>query len=1185
VRELAALAALSAAWSQSGPPEIADGLAGVLCRALPVAFVYVRVNGATGKLAVEVARTPDGPVSTARTRLIAQATDAFVKDGTADATPTIPNPFGTGALRVAVTPLGYEGDCGFAVIASPVADFPGPTDRLLLGVAANQAVVVLQQRRSEEQLRRSEREWADFFDNATVGLHWVGPDGIILRANRAELELLGYSREEYIGRHVGEFHVTPDVAGDIMRRLRAGEDLRNYEARLRCKDGSIKHVLIDSNVLREDGRFVHSRCFTRDITDRKRAEEALRRQTDLFTTLVERIPDIVSRLDRELRFIYISPAVTADTGRPWQDYIGKPRTDQGLTPEAAQLRRDLSLKVFETGQEQSLELPIRGARGDRVLEWRFIPEFGPNGSVESLITLARDVTDRKRAEEALRESERRFRVFADTAPAVLWVTEPDGSCSFLSRGWYEFTGQTEATALGFGWLDAVHPDDRPAANEKFLAANFAHEPFALEYRLRRSDGEYRWAIDTGRPRFGPDGEFLGYVGSVIDITGRKRAEEALRDSETRFRALVTASSDVVYRMSPDWTEMRHLQGRNFIADTHEPSRSWLAEYIHPDDQPHVVAVIDEAIRTKSPFQLEHRVRRVDGSLGWTFSRAIPILDANGDVVEWFGAASDVTDRRRAEDRLRLLWEAAALMLGADNPEAMLCELFAKIGPHLGLDTYFNYMVDDAGDTLQLASWVGVSDQTARAIARLEFGEAIAGTAALRRQPIVATRIHESDDPNVRLVKLFGIRAYVCHPLISGGHLLGTLSFASRSRDTLDRDEVAFLEPICHYVTVACERLRLLRQLKEADHRKDEFLATLAHELRNPLAPVRNAVQVLRLKGPADPELRWSRDVIDRQVAHLTRLIDDLLDVSRITRNRLELRKEPVELAEVVKGAVETSRPLIEECGHELTLTLPSEPVYVDADLVRLAQVFMNLLTNAAKYTERGGRIWLTAERNGAEVAVRVRDTGVGIPAEKLPRLFEMFFQVDRSLERSQGGLGIGLSLVRRLVELHGGTVKAQSAGLGKGSEFTVRLPVLPGALAVQPTEESPDERALTAATCRRILVVDDARDNADALAMLLQLAGNEVETAYDGLAAVEAAERWRPDVVLLDIGMPKLNGYDACRRIREQPWGTTIVLVALTGWGQEEDKRRTSEAGFDGHLVKPVDPVALTKMLAATRPG
>jgi signal transduction histidine kinase/CheY-like chemotaxis protein len=463
---------------------------------------------------------------------------------------------------------------------------------------------------------------------------------------------------------------------------------------------------------------------------------------------------------------------------------------------------------------------------------------------------------------------------------------------------------------------------------------------------------------------------------------------------------------------------------------------------------------------------------------------------------------------------------------------------------------------------------------------LEFGQDICGAVALNRRPIVATHIQQSDDPKAQLVKSLGMRAYACNPLLVGQRLLGTLAFGSRAKDRFDAEEVAFIETICHYVTVAYERLRLLDELKAADRRKDEFLAILAHELRNPLAPIRSAVKVLHLKGSVAPEARWSREVIDRQLEHLTRLVDDLLDVSRITRNQLELRKSRIELSEVIAGAVESSRPLIEQCGHELTVSLPPEPVYVEGDLVRLTQVFLNLLNNAAKYTERGGRIRLVAERQDNSAIVRVEDTGVGIPRDKLPHLFEMFYQVDRSLERAQSGLGLGLSLVRWFVEAHGGRVEARSEGIGKGSEFVVHLPVFIGAAKSLPAEQSSDrDQAIT--TGLRIVVADDNRDSADLFAMFLRLIGNEVYTAYDGVSAVEEAERVRPDAVLLDIGMPRLNGEDACRRIRATPWGNNVVLIAVTGWDQEENRRRIIDAGFDAHLIKPVDPSAVMELLAS----
>ncbi len=378
-------------------------------------------------------------------------------------------------------------------------------------------------------------------------------------------------------------------------------------------------------------------------------------------------------------------------------------------------------------------------------------------------------------------------------------------------------------------------------------------------------------------------------------------------------------------------------------------------------------------------------------------------------------------------------------------------------------------------------------------------------------------------------------------------------------------------------------------LKEADRRKDEFLAMLAHELRNPLAPIRNAVQVLRLLGPASPKQNWAQDVMDRQVQQLTRLVDDLLDVSRITRGKVKLQKEAVDLATVVGRAVETSRPLIESRRHQCVVNLAPEPIWLQADPTRLAQVLANLLNNAAKYTAEGGRVLLTTTREGHEAVIKVRDTGMGIPAEMLPHVFDLFTQGERALDRSQGGLGIGLTLVRSLVELHGGSVQAFSAGPDQGSEFVVRLPVLPRFQARSPAR-SPARfparsaskggatRKRSASARRRVLVVEDNADAAMSLALLLQFEGHEVRMAHDGPAALELARTFGPEVVLLDIGLPGLDGYEVARRLRED-FKETVLLVAQTGYGQDEDRRRSQEAGFDHHLVKPVDPHALMVLL------
>jgi PAS domain S-box-containing protein len=379
-----------------------------------------------------------------------------------------------------------------------------------------------------------------------------------------------------------------------------------------------------------------------------------------------------------------------------------------------------------------------------------------------------------------------------------------------------------------------------------------------------------------------------------------------------------------------------------------------------------------------------------------------------------------------------------------------------------------------------------------------------------------------------------------------------------------------------------EQKRTAEALHEADRRKDEFLALLAHELRNPLAPLRNGLEIMRLAGADAAAVARARGMMERQLAHMVRLVDDLLDVSRISRNRLELRRSRVLLTDVLSSALETARPVIDAAGHELITAFPAEPVHLDADLTRLAQVFSNLITNSAKYTDRGGRIEIAAERRGGEVVVSVRDTGIGIPADALPHLFEMFSQVDRSIERATGGLGIGLALVKGLVEMHGGTVTAQSEGLGKGSTFTVRLQTLESPLETM-ARETTEKGSGADRPRRRILVVDDNLDSASSMEILLELLGNEVCTVHDGVEAVAAAERFRPEVVLMDVGMPRLNGYEATRRIREQPWGREMIIVALTGWGQDSDKTQSREAGCNGHLVKPIDLEELNKLLASLR--
>lgn len=532
---------------------------------------------------------------------------------------------------------------------------------------------------------------------------------------------------------------------------------------------------------------------------------------------------------------------------------------------------------------------------------------------------------------------------------------------------------------------------------------------------------------------------------------------------------------------------------------------------------------------------------------------------------------------RRQEELRILWEAAAVLLTSEEPHLLLQSLFKKLGPHFGLDTYFNFVLNETGDALRLVSCAGIPEEDVSSIQRLEFGQAVCGTVAMEKRSIVATHIQESDDPKVQLVKSFGLRAYACYPLMAGDRFLGTLSFASRSKDRFDEDELEFLSTICRYVAAAYERLRLIAQLREADRRKNDFLALLAHELRNPLAPISHALDLLEV-GVDGGEEKELRRVMKEQVAQMSRLIDDLLDVSRISQGRIPLQLETLDLRGITRSVIDAVGPTCEAAEHEITLATPKQAVPVRGDGTRLSQVVSNLLTNACKYTPPGGRISLTLEQEADEAVLRVRDNGVGIPSERSDDIFDMFIQLENPLERGHGGLGLGLALVKSLTELHGGSVQVRSAGEGRGSEFIVRLPVATQRGEKEATTRSP---FVESEVGLRVLVVEDSRAIADVFAMLLRALGHEVEVALDGSAALERVGSFRPDVIFCDIAMPGMSGYEVVRRLRLRPELNGTRYVAVTGFGQPDDREQVLEAGFDHHMVKPVDMDELRELLAS----
>ncbi len=553
-----------------------------------------------------------------------------------------------------------------------------------------------------------------------------------------------------------------------------------------------------------------------------------------------------------------------------------------------------------------------------------------------------------------------------------------------------------------------------------------------------------------------------------------------------------------------------------------------------------------------PVEFETEIPYPTGGTQVMHAAYMPERDVSGNVIGLVAAIVNITDRKRAEELLRAQLELTQTI--TDNSTAALFMMNAQ-----GYCTFMN----PAGEKMFGWTFEEISSKPLHEMIHHHHPDG-------RSYPMDECPIDRALPENFDLREhrdVFIRRAGEFFPVL----VAAAPVFADRERLIATVIEVRDIT----------ERVAAEQEIAQTTRRKDEFLAILAHELRNPLAPIRNMLEAMKRKDADADILARARIIMDRQLHLLSRLIDDLMDVSRIGHGKIELRRERIELASVVQHAVETVTQAVEQAQHQFTLTLPAQPIYLNADPVRLSQVFANLLNNACKYTRPGGagRISLTAEREAAQVVVRVTDNGIGLTDGMLTKIFEPFTQVDSSMERSRGGLGIGLGLVKNLVEMHSGTVAARSPGLDQGAEFVVRLPILPEGL---PALERPIAiETVSAATARRILIADDNADAASSLAMLLQIMGHEVVTASDGLDAIELASSFRPDLIVLDIGMPNLNGYDTCRRIREQSWSKNTVLIALTGWGQNEDRRRSLEAGFDHHLVKPADPATLMKLLSS----
>ncbi|HET9327882.1 MAG TPA: PAS domain S-box protein, partial [Candidatus Eisenbacteria bacterium] len=1005
----------------------------------------------------------------------------------------------------------YEPQCGGAGVESVVM-----------------AITDITERKATEQ---SLREQAHLLELAHDAILLLEMDGRIVAWNHGATETYGYTAEESVGRIVRELLRTefPQPLAEIYQ---IAERQGRWEGELvhTTKDG--RRIVVASRWAVQpatDGRPARVMETNRDITHRKRIEAELRAKEAELGLITTTTPVILTRCNRDLRFLFANDAAAALHGLTPAQMIGQ-RIDDLLGEEAfSRVRAGIERALSGETVDFEVEIPYPKA-GLRWMRANYMPERNAEGEVVGWIASATDITERRRVEEKLRDSERTERLLAEIGALAAKIGVPEGLQvdDVVQSICEHVAAEMRVSRSGFGHVD--------------LGAGHVTVDAEARDALPALKGVY--PVSEYAPHLLADG-VAGRITSMEDIATDPRTAERY---ESLYRPIgVRASINVPLHREGRWVA-------HFWVSSEE-SRRWTE------------SEIDRMKRAAERIWLVVEQARVAMNLRNSEVRLARELAAAQQLQEVSLQLIQNADR---DVQLRKILGAAAAITGTDKGNIQLVDALTgelKIIVHQGLSERFIEHFANHG-------W--------------ESGcEAARGS----RQRVIVEDL--ANDPSVRtgpdldVLRAEEVRAFHCTPIVGrDGLVLGMLNNHFRAAYRPPESELRYLDLLARMAADLIERKQVEAALREADRRKDEFLATLAHELRNPLAPIRNAVHLLRPETAQDPSGRMAHDIIDRQLQHLVRLVDDLMEVSRITSGRIELRKQRVDLGSILASAVETVHDLIETSEHKLTVSLPPDPVTIEADPVRMTQVFANLLNNASKYTPPGGAIVVSVRSEGERVAVSIKDSGAGIPPPMLSKVFNLFTQVDRSLERSTGGLGIGLHLVKRLIEMHGGTVGAHSEGENRGSEFVVRLPA-PGPALLPEAAAPPVEvrRRAHPTSRRRILLVDDNHDSVESLAMLLEHEGHETEVAYDGQQAVDKAQTWRPEVILLDIGLPVMNGYDACRAIRRMGNGSEFRIIALSGWGQEQDRAMAREAGFDEHLVKPVNIGALMKLLDEPEPA
>ena len=1044
----------------------------------------------------------------------------------------------------------------YDLLVEPQRDAAG----LISGVTCA-AIDITERKRAEE----SRRLLASIVENSRDFIGISDTHGNPVYGNRAAMELVGVKDLEQVRRSKIIDYFIPEqrqFVEEVVLPAVATDGRWSGEL-------TMQHFVTEAKIpvwyelFRVDepvtGQPVNFATITRDLTESKRADAALR-ESD------ERLRKAISVQNVGVLFFKLDGHIL-DANGALERMSGYTAEEMRRITDWAQLTPP---EFMDVTRRAAAELAERGVTAPYEKQWirkdgsRFWGLFSPtrlsgSGSESECVEFTIDITESKRAEEQLRMHRQLLETMVNHLPAaVALIRGNDLTFEMVNPGYQAISPGKQMVGKT---ISEVWPETMPLFGQRCRHVLETGEPFEANderYEIHRDidrpleTAYFSWSM---RRIHLPNEVKPGLLLTIWETTARKEIELALAARTDLLNGVLEGTTDVIFVKDPNGRFLiLNAACATALSSAPEQVVGKTMDELCPPDVAAVIRQHEAAVIVGgSPIQIEETIP-VAGEARVFLTLKAPLRDSGGRVVGILGIGRDITERKRAEEALR--------------------ESEARLGGILRRSPAGILQTDAAGCmTLVNPRWremTGLSDAEllGRNILDIIHPSSVAPTAE-------AFGRLAAGGPDFQIEKAYRRK--------DGSMLRAQSNIAAiRSPSGEFLGLIAVILDISERLRAEDELLRLAGELSEADRSKDVFLATLAHELRNPLAPIRNGLQVMKLSKNNGQILEKTRAMMDRQVTQLVRLVDDLLDVSRITSGKVEVRLERVDLNTVIGAAVETSHPAIEQAGHELTVVVADEPIFVDADAARLAQVVSNLLNNSAKYTPQGGHVWLTVGRENGTAAVSVKDNGIGIPPAMLERVFEMFTQVDRTLEKTTGGLGIGLSLVRGLLKMHGGTIEARSDGEGMGSEFVVRLPVSKLVVAGSDRPNEPTSEVVPFAL-RRILVVDDNVDSADSLGQLLEILGNEVRTANDGEAGIAVAAQFRPDMVLMDIGMPKLNGYEAARRMRQHPWGRGMVLVALTGWGQEDDRKKSAAAGFDHHLVKPVDIDALTKLMSGPK--